>query len=232
MDGLSVPINHVPVTFYIYLAVALFLLCFPRGWMRFGKRVSPKPPRKVNQTKVERDPYDRSPKPLQEAAKSRNWVDFFRAAASGYAVMLVAQQWTADPEAAPTGWVLATVAGIWCLGTMVQMVRIEGRLGLYAPVFFLQGLGVGVMGSVIGFIAMFGSWALSPVLPGIGALLFVQGAITLCLSLMIRDAQPITGIVLAGVIWMPVLVSVLLKKRLTGSFDKKFKVVPRDGGND
>jgi len=37
---------------------------------------------------------------------------------------------------------------------------------------------------------------------------------------------------LAGVVWMPVLVSVLLKKRLTGSFDKKFKVVSRDGRDD
>jgi hypothetical protein len=229
MGCLFCPINHVPVIFYIYLATALLLLFFPRGWMRFGKRVSPKPPRKVNQTKVERDPYDRSPKPLQEATKPRNWVDFFRAAASGYAIMLVGQQWSVDHEATPTGWVLALVAVIWVLGTLVQMVRIEGRLGLYAPVFFLQGLGVGVMGSVIGFIAMFGSWALSPVLPGVGALLFVQGAITLCLSLMIRDAEPIIGMVLAGVIWMPVLLSVLLKKRLTGSFDKKFKVVPRDG---
>ncbi len=121
----------MPVTFYIYLAIALLLLCFPRGWMRFGKRVSPKPPRKINESKVERDPYDRSPKPLQEAVKSRNWVDFFRAAAGGYAVMLVAQQWSADPDSAPTGWVLTSVAGVLVIGTIVQMVRLEGRLGLY-----------------------------------------------------------------------------------------------------
>ncbi len=220
------------VTLYVYLAIALVLLCFPRGWMRFGMRVTPKPPRKVNQHKVERDPYDRAPKPLQEMAKSRNWVDFFRAAVGGYAVMLVAAQWTRVPDAAPTGWVL-TVAGLtWGIGALVQMVRWEGRLGLFAPVFFLQGLGVGVMGSVIGFIAMFGAWALSPVLPGFGALLFVQGGFTLCLALLIKDAQPVTGMVLTGVIWMPVLISVLLKKRLTGSFDKKFKVVPRDGRDD
>jgi hypothetical protein len=226
------PHFHVSVTYYVYLALAIALLCFPRGWLRFGVRVTPKPARKVNQHKVERDPYDRSPKPLQEMAKSRNWVDFFRAAAGGHAVMLVAQQWTNDPDAAPTGWVLAVAGATWAVAAIVQMVRLEGRLGLFAPVFFLQGLGVGVMGSVIGFIAMFGAWAFSPVLPGVGALLFVQGAITLCLSLMINDAQPVTGMVVAGVIWLPVLVSVLLKKRLTGSFDKKFKVVARDGRDD
>jgi hypothetical protein len=77
------PHFHVSVTYYVYLALAIALLCFPRGWLRFGVRVTPKPARKVNQHKVERDPYDRSPKPLQEMAKSRNWVDFFRAAAGG-----------------------------------------------------------------------------------------------------------------------------------------------------
>ena len=218
----------MPVSSYVYLALSLLLLWFPRNWLRFGMRVTPKPPRKYNQAKVERDPYDQSVKPLAEAVKSRNWLDLFRAMIGGFGVLNVAEQQAigGDLSAAPVLLALATAALV--VGTVVQMVRLQGRLSLFAPIFFLQGLTFGATGGMVGAIAMLGAWGLSPVLPSAGALLFVQGAATLCLSLLLREADPVMGMVMAGVIWMPVLVSVLFRKRLAAAFDKKFKVVPRD----
>ena len=215
------------VSSYVYLALSLLLLWFPRNWLRFGVRVTPKPPRKYNQAKVERDPYDQSVKPLAEATKSRNWLDLFRAMIGGYGVLNVAEQHALGGfAAAPT--VLSAAAAVLLVAAVVQMIRLEGRLSLFAPIFFLQGLTFGVSGGTIGTMAMLGSWALSPVLPTAGALLFVQGAATLCLSLLLRGADPELGMVMAGVTWVPVLVSILLRKRLAASFDKKLKIVPRD----
>jgi hypothetical protein len=217
----------VPASSYVYLAFSALLLWFPRNWLRLGVRVTPKPPRKYNQVKEERDPHDRTVKPLTEAAKSRNWLDLFRAMIGGYGVFTVAEQ-QAEGGLSTSPALLVWAAAALLVGVLVQMIRIQGRLSLFAPIFFLQGLTFGVMGGVIGIISMLGSWALSPVLPSAGALLFVQGASTLCLSLLLSRADPIIGMVVAGISWIPVLIAVLLRKRLAAAFDKKLKIVPRD----
>ncbi len=214
----------------VLLALALLLLFFPRNWLRLGKRVSAKAPRKYNQAKVERDPHDQAVKPLVEAAKPRNWLDFFRALIGAAVVFRVAEEHggavTASSSALP--WITAALV----LAVVAQMIRLEGRLSLFAPIFFLQGLAFGIAGGVIGVITMLGAWALTPVLPTAGALLFVQGAVALCLSLLLNPQELAPGIVLAGVTWLPVLVSVLLRKRLAAAFDKKLKIIPRDARAD
>lgn len=213
-------------TSYVFLALGLLLIWFPRNWLRFGVRVSPKPPRKYNQTKVERDPYDLSVSPVVEGVKSRNWLDFFRAMIGSWVVLGVAAERGGGMASGSTTLTLAASA----LGVagLIQMVRVEGRLSLFAPIFFLQGMNFGMNGGIIGAITMIGAWALSPVLPSAGALLFVQGAATLCLGLLLRNAEPVLGMIMAGLTWVPVLISVLLRKRLAASFDKKLKIVPRD----
>ncbi|MBC8010849.1 MAG: hypothetical protein H7067_12225 [Burkholderiales bacterium] len=213
-------------TSYVFLALGLLLIWFPRNWLRFGMRVSPKPPRKYNQSKVERDPYDLSVSPVVEGVKSRNWLDLFRAMVGSWVVLGVA----ADSAGgmAPGSTTLTLAASALGVAVLIQMVRMEGRLSLFAPIFFLQGMNFGMNGGIIGAITMLGAWALSPVLPSAGALLFVQGAATLCLGLLLRNAEPVLGMIMAGLTWVPVLISVLLRKRLAASFDKKLKVISRD----
>lgn len=211
---------------YLFLAFALLLLWFPRGWLRHGLRVTPRPARRFNQAKTERDPHERSVKPLAEAAKSRNWVDLLRAAVGAYGVAYAVFTVPATVEVhAPT---LVWQAVLLTLAVLFQMIRLEGRLSLFAPIFFLQGMTLGVAGPLVGFLAMAGSWALTPVLPGAGAVLFVQGGITLSLGLLLQDTEPKLLMILTGVVWLPVLASVLLRKRLSASFDKRMKVVSRE----
>ena len=213
---------------YTYLAFALLLLWFPRGWLRHGKRVTAKPARRFNAAKVERDPYERGVKLLAEAMKSRNWVDFLRGAVGAYGVTSVAIMPPSSVEVAhaPT---LCAQGGILLVAVLIQMVRLEGRFSLFAPIFFVQGIALGVGGPMIGLFAMIGSWALTPVLPGAGAILFVQGAFALILGMLLKpENQPHLLLIATGVTWLPMLASVLLRKRLSASLDKRLKIVPRD----
>lgn len=164
--------------------------------------------------------------PLAEAGKARNWIDFARGAVGGYALIAFALQAPEDTVG------VHTVTLIWqgvvlALAALMQMARMEGRFSLFAPIFFLQGLTLGAAGWLVGLLAMVGSWALTPVLPGPGAVLFIHGAFTLILGLLLPGQAPALVMVLAGVVWLPVLLSVLLKKRLSASFDKRTKVVSR-----
>jgi hypothetical protein len=217
---------------YPFLIFSLLLLWFPRGWLRHGWRVTPKPARRINQAKVERDPYERGVKLVTEATKSRNWVDLFRSAVGAYGVTAVAITPPAETVLAHTPTV-SLQAAILCVAVFIQMVRLEGRFSLFAPIFFVQGIAFGVGGPLVGFLAMIGCWALSPVLPGPGAVLFVQGALALAIGLLLHPKEePHLLLVTAGVTWIPVLLSVLFQKRLSASLDKRLKIIPRGAWAD
>lgn len=217
---------------YPFLIFSLLLLWFPRGWLRHGMRVTPKPPRRINEAKVERDPYERSVKLIVEAAKSRNWVDLFRGAVGAYGVTAASVTQT-DASAAQNTLILSAQAAVLVVAVFIQMVRLEGRFSLFAPIFFLQGVAFGVGGPLVGILAMIGCWGLSPMLPGPAAVLFVQGGVALSLGFLLHPEQPPhLPLILAGVTWTPVLVSVLLQKRLSASLDKRLKIVPRGAWSD
>lgn len=221
---------------YAFLALALLLLWFPRNWLRHGLRVLSGPSRRSSRAaradeELTRDPHDRGVKPLAEAGKSRNWIDLMRAGVGAYGVTMVALRPPVGSEQ-PDVMTIACQGAVLAIATLVQMVRLEGRVSLFAPIFFLQGMTLGVAGWLVGALAMIGTWALSPVLPGAGAMLFVQGGVALSLGLLLQSpsTEPVLLMVLTGVIWMPVLASVLLRKRISAAFDKRVKTVSRGRG--
>jgi hypothetical protein len=55
----------------------------------------------------------------------------------------------------------------------------------------------------------------------------VQASLVLVLGLLLEGADPALLMTLAGIIVLPTLMSVLLRKKLSASLDKRFKVVPR-----
>ncbi len=214
---------HIPI-----LVFALLLLLFPRNWLRHGPRVGGRPVRRQpGEPAPERDPNERGLKPLVEAAKPRNWIDFGRGAVGALALTCAA---ILAPEGGLGGdWQTLTLHGVVLgVASIVQMLRVEGRLTLFAPIYFLQGVTFGIAGWFVGLVAMVGSWALTPVLPGPGGLLFVQGAVALSLGLLLGNTAPPALMILAGVIWLPMLVSILMHRRLSASFDKRLKWVPRE----
>ncbi len=216
----------MPTVHYLYLAVSILLLWVPRNWLRLGLRLTPKPERVYNAAKVERDPMDRTPKPITEAGKTRNWVDFFRATIGTAAIM-----WTAilPPEghAGVDHVTLGIQMGIIFVSVCVQMVRFEGRFSLFAPIFFIQGACFGMAGFLPGLFSMLIAWGLSPVLPSAGAILFVHGACILSFGLLLQDVTPALLFYAAGITWFPMVFAVLIQKRLPGVMDKRLKIVPR-----
>jgi len=167
-----------------------------------------------------------------EATKSRNWVDLFRGAVGAYGVTSASFTPSADGSGldALAIWVQAAILVV---AVFIQMVRLEGRFSLFAPIFFLQGIAFGVGGPLVGVLAMIGCWGLSPVLPSAAAVLFVQGGLVLSLGFLLHpERTPHFLLINAGVTWMPVLIAVLLQKRLSASLDKRLKVVPRGAWSD
>ena len=208
------------------LCFSLLLLWFPRTWLRLGKRVTAKPQRRYNVSKPERDPYDKTIYPLAEAAKSRNWVDLFRGAVGAYGLFEAGL--LPPPNVVGLDTITASIqGGVLLLAMLIQMVRYETRLSFFAPIYFLQGMCFGVAGGLVGALAMLGCWGLSPLLPGAGPVLFVQGCLVLVLGLLLKGADPTLLMTLAGIIILPSILSVLMRKKLSASLDKRFKVIPR-----
>lgn len=209
----------------ICLFVAVTLLWFPRGWLRQGARLTAKPPRKINQSKVERDIHDNTVKAGAEVAKPRNWIDLTRGAIGAGTVVFTLQELLGSTET--TGGVLYGSLAVLLVAVAIQMVRMEGRLSLFAPIFFLQGMTIGVIGPLVGLLAMAGTWAVSPMLPNSSAVLFVQGGLAVGLTFLLTDSDWVLPLVITGLTWLPVLTSALTRRRLSATFDKKQKVVPR-----
>lgn len=197
----------------------------PRNWLRFGARLGSATTRGGG-TPSERDPFDRTVKVLVEVTKARNWIDFVRGALGAFVVFYVADE-QAEAAGPMEPWRL-TAIGVVVLGILAQMLRLEGRLALFAPIFFLQGVAVGVLGPVTGLIAMVGVWAFSPLLPNPAAVLLAQGAGVLALGIVLGADTPPTVVVVAALMWLPSLVGLLMRRRLAASFDKRVKIVSRE----
>jgi hypothetical protein len=208
---------------YPFLAVALVLLFLPRTWLRFGPRVGGTISRRATDVaKALRDSEEPGLKVGIEAAKGRNWVDFGRAVAGGCALTFAAFGLPEPGER--THWTVLAAQGV-LLGcaVIVQMVRVDGKVAFFAPIFFLQGLTFGVGGWLMGLLAMFGTWGLAPVIPGAGMLLFVHGLFVLVLGYLMRNMEATMLFILVGLVWLPVLTSLLAKKRLSVAFDRRQK---------
>ncbi|TAG33003.1 MAG: hypothetical protein EAZ36_01420 [Verrucomicrobia bacterium] len=215
--------------YYLILGLALLILWFPRNWLRYGRRSKSSGGRKSNQVRGERDPYGQKIRLLEEVVKLRSWVDFFRALVGGWIVLWMAkEQSTAD--GLPSD-VIFYVAAACTLAVLTQLFRLQGRLALFAPIFFLQGLTLGALGPIVGFAAMVLSWALSPLLPSPAALLFIQAGITFSLGFLLNPTEPAVTIILTSVTCLPVVCGLLLQKRLATGFDKKLKIVHRNGSS-
>jgi hypothetical protein len=218
------------VNFYpLYLGLALALLWLPRQWLRFGViRASRRRPRDWAPNR-DRQPGDVSVRFGEEFRKARNWVDFFRALAGSVAVggLLpgVAAFAAADPRPTKDNlhFILLLKAVVMLVSLLVQLLRVEGRVTLFAPLFFLQGLSFGFLGVPAAVLAVVGVWALNPALPSAAVFLFVLGALELVFSSLFGVSRLSMAMVVA-LTMMPGFVSILSKRHLA-QFTKKTKII-------
>ncbi len=182
-------------------------------------------PRKrlVNEVKIERDRHDRTLKVGEEFSKWRNWIDLARAAVGGVVLTRVGMRLVEDDVLTNEGG-LVVLGAVLLIGVLVQTFRMEGRLTLFAPIFFVQGLAFGTIGWLPALLAWIGAWGLSPVLPSPAVFLAIFAGIAFCLGTLLGGDME-RSLVLVLVALVPVVLSVLLKRRLTSSLNKKLKVV-------
>lgn len=222
----SIPFIVSSFTTYLQVGLVLGLLAVPRGWLRSGPKVRKKSSRRQKQEEWTpgRDPGDRSLRVTEEIAKPRNWIDLARAGLATWLLTLLLPELPGVAEWDALSRTLL-IAGVLAAGCLVQTLRFESRLSLFAPVFYLQGVALGLLGPVPGLLAMVAAWGLSPMLPGPVSMLFCQGALATGLGLLLLDAEFGPALVAGGVTILPAMVAVLAKRRLNAGLEKKPKLV-------
>ena len=210
---------------YTLLLIALGLLYFPRQWMRWGKRV-------VKSERLSRhgDSNDFDPSKRREMgdpavvlkdefSKARNYVDLFRAVAGS--AVIVGTVYTAScfqvaAEAGPmAGRIALVLKCLILLGAMlVQLLRYEGKLTLFAPTFFAAGLTFGLCGLPAAGFAFVLIWAFNLALPNISVFLTTYAAVILTFGIVFDGMTNVLVMVACFCLFLPVLVSMLTRRSL------------------
>src|SRR5262245_19436109 len=158
--------DHLTIN-WPYLILALAMLWFPRQWLRSGTRILKR--RRKPDGAMERlagigarDPDDKSVQPGKEFANFRNWLDLFRALARGYS--LSQYSFTAASGGADQA-VFIIQALILFIAVLIQAVRFDERISVFAPIFYSVGMSVGTGGPYTGLFAFALVLAINPIIP-------------------------------------------------------------------
>ena len=174
-------------------------------------------------------PGDNSVWASEEFARRRNWLDMLRGLAGGYAVMttvpVVLNALIGVPGASLGNVIFGTQGGIFLGAIAVQMVRLEERVTLFPPLFFVLGLSFPVVGVLAALIAFFTVWAINIVLPNPASFMAAYGGGIAILSVFIGYG-PKRGALMAALSLFPPVVSVLMGRRLA-AFRKRTKIIVR-----
>lgn len=164
-----------------YLLIAVAVLWFPRQWLRTGKAMLKR--RRKPDGALERlagmgarDPEDRSVQPSKEFTNFRNYLDLLRGLAGGYCLTQVAF----DGSGEGAGFKILMIEAIVLLvATLVQVVRMDGRLSFYAAIFFLVGINVGSLAHYAALFAFALVLAINPIIPNPRLFLTAYGLLML-----------------------------------------------------
>lgn len=211
--------------------VALLLLWIPRQWLRAGGALfkrGHKHGRVRRDREAEREPGDNSIYFRDEFLKVRNYVDFFRAGIGGLAIVGLPVADIAPAIKAGSGAALwqtnmVDVVGITVLliGVLIQSFRFEKRSAMFPPIFYISGLTFGTLGVAVAAPAVVLTWAINTTLSGPLAFLCLYSVTIGIFGLLLSDNWEQVGVTTA-LVFLPVLISLLAKKRLV-HFSKKVK---------
>jgi hypothetical protein len=203
------------------LLIAVLLLWFPRPLLRLGSAAITLPRRRG--AKQERAPGDFSLKFLEEIVKPRNWVDFLRALAGGLAVMYICFDPGSDATKPTLQQILLIQTLILIVAVIIQTIRIDTRLTLVAPIFFVMGLSFSVIGWKAAIFCCITIWTLNLVLPTAAVFLFAFAGLEVCFGLLLGGKKPVV-LMGAALAILPVIFSLVTKRRLV-QLNKKSKVM-------
>lgn len=197
------------------LPLVVILLWLPRPWLRGrDKRASSGGERRGDRNRVAREPGDVSLHFKDEVKKPRNWLDLTRAAAGAFMLEHVCFEQAPDAASGVDTWIFLTKGAICVVAVLIQMIRLEGRLTFSAPVFFVGGLGLGILGWLPGLFAWVAIWVINLVLPGPSSFLFLFSGLLGVFGLALSSGPSRDNALAAGLSLFPVIVSLMTKRRL------------------
>lgn len=172
------------------------------------------------------DPTDARVSLRMEILKPRNYIDFVRATLGSAVLIGTSPEWASAAvgadfaEAEALVW--AVQVSVLFVGVLVQTLRYEHRISLYAPIFYLSGLTLGMCGLYPALFAMVLVWSIHRVLPGAGALLSIQALLVLTFGVAFQGVGSRLPFTAAAFLFLPVALSLLSRRRL-GMFTKRMK---------
>jgi hypothetical protein len=209
----------------LFVCLALLLLWFPRQWLRLGASIGRRArdasaaARKAKlSTGLPEDHDNRSVKLGSELRKRRNYFDLFRAGAGSFA--LANDSFTIAPKAPPhTAYHVMLIVGlIAIIGVLIQIVRYRDRLDLFAPIFYLSGLSIGLCGVQTGAFALVMIWAIGFTMASPEGFLTCYAAVIGGFSYFFLDSQQL---IVAGIVcllvFLPTLLGLLMQRSLVMS---------------
>ena len=211
-------------------SLAILLLWFPRQWLRLGGKVirfRSRRNRRYLETGRSREPGDQSVRFGEEIRKDKNFIDFFRAAVGG--VALVGWPGAIDPALQPVElpadgsmhWVYWMLLGVLLAAVLVQTFRYEGRFSLFPALFYLSGLSIALCGLKPALFALVLVWSINLALPSALAFLVVYALLLVVFGLLFVGMEPLPMFA-ALLCFLPALLSLLMRRSLV-SFTKRMK---------
>lgn len=218
---------------WLHFLSALLLLWLPRQALRWGRtklRWGGSRRRRLHDTNPAKAHEQGDPRVnfRAEIAKLRNHIDFFRAALGS--VMLLGT-FEGIEAAVRVEQAVSTEAGrlvtmvqvsVLLVGVLIQVIRYEQRVSLYAPIFYLSGLTVGMCGLYPALFSLVLVWAINLAFLGPGAFLSVHALLVLTFGVLFGGLEWRLPFVAAGLLLLPVGLSLLSRRRL-GMFTKRMK---------
>lgn len=205
------------VIHWLYLALAVLMLWFPRQWLRLGHRFLKR--RHKHKDKIEqfaeeqaRDPDDKSVRLSLEFRGKRNWLDLMRAAAGSLCLVYFAFEITEMTSDARRS-VLALQVFVVLVGTLIQCIRREEKVSYFAPIFYLVGIGAGLGSPYPVIFSLLLVMAINPVLPNPRVFLTVYGLLMIPFGILF-SADLLRMLATTAVTCVPPLVSVLAARPL------------------
>ena len=211
---------------WAHFVFALILLWLPRPALRLGRVFQSGKRRRSDRTVFDRDPRsirepgDKSVDFRTEFRKGRNYVDFFRAALGS--VLLLGIVPVIDPAvqaaaSAGAGAGQAVYGGrllVLAIAVMIQSLRFDRRVTLFAPIFFVSGLAVGTCGLYAAGFALILIWTINLALPSPTAFLSVYPLVILVFGTLFLGVNTLLPLFTAVLSFLPVLVSLLIRRPL------------------
>ncbi len=197
-----------------YLLTALAMLLFPRQWLRLGpalfrqRRRAQSAVEKFSSAGPDGDSEHKKMNFTREMRNKRNYFDLFRAAAGGVALMEFSLEATSRGADAK---ILTLQMVVLLLATLIQTVRFDGKLGLFAPIFFYAGMSMALAGPIPSLFALVFMIAINPALPN--PRVFISGfAVALIPLGYLLDSSIPRLVVNVPLLLLPPVLSLLTKR--------------------